>query len=104
MVPVSDLIVDVHAFEGAGAAHTGIAGRHRNAAPAMMLVSALLLGITGCTILPGGTTPMKSDAEHPYNGTRAAEAVRKDFYDTIDDTIKQTGLAVPSWNRATRNV
>jgi hypothetical protein len=41
-----------------------------------------------------------ADPARPYNGTRTATAVEKDFYDTIDDTIKQTGLTFPSWNRA----
>jgi hypothetical protein len=85
------------------ATHTRISRRYRNAAHAIVLVSALLLGITGCTILPGGNGTMTSDPEHPYNGTRTAAAVEKDFYDTIDDTIKQTGLTVPGWNRATED-
>ncbi|MBT2532219.1 hypothetical protein J7E83_08790 [Arthrobacter sp. ISL-48] len=46
---------------------------------------------------------MRSDSEHPFDGTRTAEAVEKDFYDTIDDTIRETGLAFPTWDRATED-
>jgi hypothetical protein len=68
---------------------------------ALAISAALLLfGVTGCVFMPGGTNPMTSDPARPYNGTRTADTVRKDFYDTIDDTTKQTGLAFPDWNRA----
>jgi hypothetical protein len=63
----------------------------------------LLFGITGCVFMPGGTNPVTADPARPYNGTRTADTVRKDFYDTIDETIQQTGLAFPSWNRASED-
>ncbi|MGO4584111.1 hypothetical protein AB4Z38_09540 [Arthrobacter sp. 2RAF6] len=78
-------------------------GPARNTAPSLVsaLIAALLLfGVTGCAILPGRTNPMTSDPDRPYNGTRTADTVRNDFYDTIDDTVKQTGLTFPDWNRA----
>lgn len=82
-------------------------GPARNSVPSLlpMLITAalLLLGVAGCAILPGGTNPMTSDPDRPYSGTRTATAVEKDFYDTIDDTIKQTGLAFPGWNRASED-
>lgn len=40
------------------------------------------------------------DPARPFNGTRPAEVVREDFYDTIDDIVKHSGTAFPSWNRA----
>ncbi|GAB3565581.1 hypothetical protein GCM10027405_23100 [Arthrobacter alkaliphilus] len=68
---------------------------------ALATATALLLfGVTGCVFMPGGTNPVTADPARPYNGTRTADTVRKDFYDTIDDTVKQTGLTFPDWNRA----
>ncbi|MBT2532218.1 hypothetical protein J7E83_08785 [Arthrobacter sp. ISL-48] len=75
----------------------------RTALPALVLAAAVLAGTTGCTIMPGGSAPMTTDSEHPFDGTRTAEVVEKDFYDTIDDTIKQAGLAFPTWDRATED-
>ncbi len=48
--------------------------------PAPVLVSALLLfGVTGCVFMPEGTNPVTADPARPYNGTRTATAVEKDF-------------------------
>ncbi|NYE95564.1 hypothetical protein FHU41_001814 [Psychromicrobium silvestre] len=46
---------------------------------------------------PGGT--MTTDPSHPYNGTRPADVVRNDFYNTIEDTVKHSGTTFPTWNR-----
>jgi hypothetical protein len=71
---------------------------------ALATATALLLfGVTGCVFMPGVTNPVTADPARPYNGTRTATAVEKDFYDTIDDTIKQTGLTFPDWNRASED-
>ncbi|NYE94295.1 hypothetical protein FHU41_000516 [Psychromicrobium silvestre] len=42
----------------------------------------------------GGTDPTR-----PFNGTRPAKVVEKDFYDTIDDVVKHSGTKFPTWNR-----
>lgn len=45
------------------------------------------------------TTSPRTDPKRPFDGTRPAAAVFKDFLDTIDDTIKHSGTSFPGWNR-----
>ncbi|NYE96500.1 hypothetical protein FHU41_002750 [Psychromicrobium silvestre] len=41
-----------------------------------------------------------TDPTRPFNGTRPAKVVEKDFYDTVEDIVKHSGAKFPTWNRA----
>ncbi|NYE95563.1 hypothetical protein FHU41_001813 [Psychromicrobium silvestre] len=40
---------------------------------------------------------MTTDPSHPFNGTRPANIVLKDFANIIDDTINHSGTTFPGW-------
>ncbi len=43
---------------------------------------------------------MSSDSARPFDGTRAGDVMEKDFYDTIEETVQQSGTTFPTWDRS----
>ncbi|MCW1249229.1 hypothetical protein ODZ83_03320 [Acaricomes phytoseiuli] len=43
---------------------------------------------------------MTNSSDYPFDGTRSAQVVRTDFYDTIQDTVDLSGASFSEWDRA----
>ncbi|MCW1249228.1 hypothetical protein ODZ83_03315 [Acaricomes phytoseiuli] len=46
---------------------------------------------------------MKNSSDYPFDGTRPAQVVLDDFYDTVEDTMRLSTTSFPTWNRQTED-